>query len=197
MYVAVIIISNGHHILQCSLRLCNRDSNVNRVAVSQFKRWYGRTGKQVACWYDPLEIRAGAALYVAPPGLDVLHILLWPFLFTLVGILLCVVFCKRCKIIDHSKDIPEKDIELTAVIKPEVQKLVPQKSEDEDKKLAKKKKKDDKGKGKSNKRSSQKEPAAVPLAERLAAATPLTAGDNFKAKSGGGTAKKVMVKTRL
>ena len=51
----------------------------------------------VECSYDSEEITQGAVLRFEHPGLEVLHTLLWPLGWTMIGVVLCVIFCKRCR----------------------------------------------------------------------------------------------------
>ena len=82
---------------QCTLRVCSADPLYNRDRVENFSRHYAAyVGQSVPCHYDPWDIRSGAVLHALLPGWEVFHAVFWPFTGVAVGLLACVVFCRRC-----------------------------------------------------------------------------------------------------
>ncbi|KAK2165592.1 hypothetical protein LSH36_48g06028 [Paralvinella palmiformis] len=96
----------------CSLKVCHREVLENHRIVGEFFEQYGTRGKTIQCAYDPWNVKAGAVLHVSKLTLDVFHALFWPFLGLLTGVLLCVIFCRRCQNQDPNKGA--NDVELEA-----------------------------------------------------------------------------------
>jgi hypothetical protein len=69
----------------------------NRYQVDNFSQQYAAfVGQLVPCQYDPWDIRSGAVLRALLPGWEVFHAVFWPVTGVAVGLLVCVIFCRRC-----------------------------------------------------------------------------------------------------
>jgi hypothetical protein len=69
----------------------------NRDKVDNFSQQYAAyVGQLMPCHYDPWDIRSGAVLRAVLPGWEVFHAVLWPVAGVAIGLLVCIVFCRRC-----------------------------------------------------------------------------------------------------
>jgi len=86
---------------ECSIHVCNSDEMRNRVDVQAFHDQYGMRGTSFPCWYDPWSPEWGAVIHVVDQGIAVIHAMAWPAGSFLCGLLVCIIFCQRCR--SHTK----------------------------------------------------------------------------------------------
>ena len=82
---------------QCSMKVCNKDSQVNREEVLHFKQYISRSRPLIDCFYDPWAPKNGAIMEIVWPGFEVFHAVFWPFLSVLSGFVTCIIFCRWCR----------------------------------------------------------------------------------------------------
>ncbi|ELU16961.1 hypothetical protein CAPTEDRAFT_228968 [Capitella teleta] len=89
------------HYGDCSIMVCKEDPQDNRDAVAVFQETYGQRGSLVPCYYAPWDVAGGAVMKRIHPGLEALHAVLWPMMCLIMGLGLCVIFCKKCRQIEN------------------------------------------------------------------------------------------------
>lgn len=92
---------------ECSIHVCSSDEMSNRADVKAFHDQYGVRGTSFPCWYDPWSPEWGAVIRVVDQGVTVIHAMAWPAGSFLCGLLVCIIFCQRCRAHTKAKIIRE------------------------------------------------------------------------------------------
>ncbi|ELU03541.1 hypothetical protein CAPTEDRAFT_223879 [Capitella teleta] len=96
---------------RCSIKVCDADFHTNRMQIDVFKSKYGHIGRELTCYYDPYDVSSGSVLEVYSNPLFAFHAVFWPSLALFIGLVSCVVFCKKCRQIEELKQLSQLEEE--------------------------------------------------------------------------------------